>query len=83
MSDEEELKTVHKVNNNDNNNIVTDSSMTMTSKMKDIDYEVKVTPNTTINAKIVRAMKKLQASYNDSASKIIEQVQKEKMPSKI
>ena len=45
---------------------------------EDIDDQVKVSPQTTVKAKVVWAMKKFQASYNDDANKIIEQATKEK-----
>ena len=45
---------------------------------EDIDNKVKATPHTTINAKVIRAMKKMQASYNDDAKKIVLQAAKEK-----
>ena len=45
---------------------------------EDIDDKVKATPQTTINVKVVPAMKKLQASYNNDTNKIIKQARKEK-----
>ena len=45
---------------------------------KDFNDEVEVTSQTTINAKMVRAMKKLQSSYNNGVNKIVEQAMKEK-----
>ena len=56
----------------------------MTTKIffdEDINNEVKVASKTSINAKVVQAMKNLKGSYNDNANKI--RLQKRKMPSKI
>ena len=50
---------------------------------EDIDDQVKVAPQTTINTKVVQAMKKFQALYNDDENKIIEQATQEKSASKI
>ena len=51
------------------------SSKTLTKTFfdKDVNDQVKATPQTIINAKVVQAMKKLQASHNNDASKIVEQ----------
>ena len=35
---------------------------------EDVDNQVKVSPQTTINTNMVQAMKKLQALYNDDAN---------------
>ena len=77
-NDEEELKTVPIVNeNNINNNVVSDSDNDSKNENqeylfnKDINEEVKVAPKTTINTKVVHAIKNLQASYNNSVNKII------------
>ena len=40
--------------------------------------KVKMTPKFTINTKVVHAIKKLQALYNDDANEIIKQTTKEK-----
>ena len=84
-NDKEGLETVPIVNqNNDNYDVVSDSkSESDDNKAEenifddDIDEEVKATPKTTVNAKVVLVMKKLQASYNDDASKIVKQATKE------
>ena len=44
---------------------------------EDIDNKVEATPQTTINAKVVPAIKKLQALYNHNANKILKQAAKE------
>ena len=85
---EEELEMVPVVINNNNVNVVSNSKSDSGEDDfkndednffdEDIDDQVKATPKTTISAKVVQAMKKLQASYNDNASKIIEQATKEK-----
>ena len=58
--------------------IPTVTQMTTTSKNnkenffdEDIDDKVIASPKSTINAKVIQAMKKLQALYNDNANKII------------
>ena len=48
-----------------------------------IDKQVKATLHTIINTKVVQAMKKLQASYNNNANKIIEQAPREKIAIKL
>ena len=47
-----------------------------------INIEVEVTPRTTTNVKLVLAMKKLQASYNNNANKIVKQAAQEKNTNK-
>ena len=58
-------------------NVISDSKIDKEDKEnlfeEDINEEVKVTPKTTINAKMMQAMKQLQASYNNNANKIVEQ----------
>ena len=83
--DEEELKTVPLVNNNNISDILTNSKSDDGIKNDnknifddDINDEVEATTETTINAKVVLAMKKLQALYNDNANKFVEQTTKEK-----
>ena len=44
----------------------------------DINEEIEVTPKTTINAKVVCTMKKLQALCNDDTSKIVAHAAQEK-----
>ena len=74
-SEKEELKTVNQ--NNSNNNVVSDSDSVSDHKNEDnvfdagINNKVEATPKTTINAKVVHVTKKLQASCNDDANKII------------
>ena len=84
---EEELKTDPLVINNNNVNVVNDSQSD--SSKEDFknnsnnffdDYindQVKASPQTTVHAKVVQAMKK-QASYNDDANKIIKQATHQK-----
>ena len=81
LDKEEELKRVPVVVNNNNVNIVSDSDTNSSEEDfennddnffdEDIDDQVKVTPKTAINSKVVQAMKMLQALYNDDANKII------------
>ena len=88
--DEEELKTVPVENNNNNVNVVSDSDSDSSNKDfennkgkfsdKDIDNQVITLPQTTVNAKVVRAMKNLQALYNDDANKIIKEAMQVKVP---
>ena len=80
-NNEEELKTVPVVINNTNVNVVSDSDSDSSKEDfknindnffdEDIDDQIKITPQTTINAKVEQAMKNLQASYNDDANKIV------------
>ena len=86
--DEEELKIVPIENNNINVNIVSNSNSDSSDEDfesneenfldEDINDQVKASPETTINAKVVRVMKKLQASYNDDANKIIKEATQDK-----
>ena len=81
--DEEELKTVPVENNNNNVNVVSDSDSDSSDEDfennkgslfdEDINDQVIALPKTTVNAKVVRAMKKLQASYKDGTNKIIKE----------
>ena len=77
--DEEELKAVAVVNqNNKNSNVVSDFESESDDKAEEnvfdehIDDKVEATSKTTINAKVIRSMKKLQALYNDDVNKILE-----------
>ena len=84
LDEEEELKMVPIINNNNNNNNIvsaSDSDTDIENDNKnvfdeDIDDEVKVTSKTTINAKVVWAMKNLQLCTKTKLSK-------KNMPSKI
>ena len=71
--------------NNYNYNVICDSESSDESKGKlfdeYVDEEVKVDPKTTINPEVVCAMKKLQASYNDDANKLLRK-QLKKVPAK-
>ena len=84
-NEEEELKMPSVINNYNKSNVVSDSDRDNDTKKddknffdEDIDNEVKATPKTTINTKVVWSKKKPQASYNDNANKIIEQASYEK-----
>ena len=62
--------------NNNNYNVVSDSNSEDNNNNgnknffdEDNDNEVKAIPKTTINAKVVHGMKKLQALYNNDAKK--------------
>ena len=75
LDDENKVKMVPIISNNNNSNVVSDSNRDDDTKSenknvfdKDVNNEVKV----------VQAMKKLQASYNDNANKIIKQAMQEK-----
>ena len=86
--EEEELETVHIVTNNSNVNVVSDSDSDSSEEDfennndnffdKYINDQMKVTLQTTINIKVVQAMKKLQALYNVNVNKIVKQGTKEK-----
>ena len=85
--EEQELKTVPVIINNNNVNVVSDSDSDSSKKDfkndgnkffdEDINDQVKTTPQTTINAKVVWPMKKLQALYNIDAKKLSNNQQKE------
>ena len=45
---------------------------------EDIDKEIKTTPKTTMNDKVVHTTKKLQASYNNNVKKLIKETAQEK-----
>ena len=93
-NEEEEFETVLIINNhnNMNMNIVSDSNsddsyddIENNDKNlfdKDINDQVKETPQTTNNAIVVWVMKKLHASYNNNANKIIKQATKGKSANK-
>ena len=74
--------------NINNSNVLSDSDSDSNDKNQenlfdeDINEEVKATPKTTINTKVVHAMKKLQALCNHDANKIIKQATQEKVPLK-
>ena len=88
-NEEEELTTVPVENNNNNINVVSDSDSNSSNEDfennkgiffdKDINDQVIASPKTAVNAKVVQAMKKLQASYNNDANKIIKEVTKVKV----
>ena len=40
--------------------------------MDQIEYDLEVTTKTTLNPKVVRTIKNLQAFYNEDANKIVE-----------
>ena len=79
--DEEELKIVPVDNKNNNINVVSDSRTDTNDNDfenneenffdEDIDDQVIASPKTTINAKVIQAVKKLQAFYNGNADKIV------------
>ena len=78
-----ELETVSVVNNKSNVNVVTNTISHESEENlenendnffdEDINNQVEINPKTTVNAKVVQAMKKLQTLYNDNANKIVEQ----------
>ena len=84
--DEEEPETVSVFNQNNKNYTVVSDSKSESEEDEceenliddDIEQEVKATPNTTINDKMVQAIKKLQASYSDDANKTVKQATQEK-----
>ena len=90
--DEEELQMVPAINNNNKNNnnnynAVSDSESNNKSKEnhfdEDINEEIKADLKTTINIKVVHAMKKLQALYDDDANKIVKEAAQEEVLAKI
>ena len=82
---EEELETVPIICNNNNNNLDNDSNSNTNNQNdnenvfdEDINDKVDATTNTTINAKVVQAMKNLQASYNKMPTKSSSKLHKKK-----
>ena len=81
--EEEELEIVSENNNNSDINIVSDSDTDLSDNDvknneetffdEENDDQVIASPKSQINSKLIRAMKKLQASYNDDANKIIKE----------
>ena len=81
--EEEEFETVSKNDNNGDINIVSDSDSDLSDDDlenneenffdEDADKQVIALHKPTINTKVIRAMKKLQASFNDDANKIIKE----------
>ena len=81
--DDEELKVVPFVDNNNNVNKVSDSDSDDDIENdnenffdEDIHDEAEATPQTNINAKVVCVMKKLQTMFNHDAHKIVKQATK-------
>ena len=70
------------ISNNSNYNVVSDFESDDKAKENFLDehasHEVEATYKTTVDAEVVRAMKKFQASYNNDANKIIKKVAQEK-----
>ena len=87
--DEKELEIVPVDKKNNNVNIVSDSNSDSTNEDfennqgnffdKDINNQVIVSPETTVNAKVIQAMKKLQALYNNDTNKIIKEAMQVKV----
>ena len=50
---------------------------------EDINDQVIALPQTTVNTKVIWAMKKLQASYNNDVNKIIKEVTQAKVSKKL
>ena len=82
LEDNEEVKMVSKYNES-NNNYYKVGYYKSDEEAKDIFFEeqvddkIKVTPKTTLNPKVVHAMKNLQALYNNHANKIVKQAAQE------
>ena len=80
--DDKELKTVPVINQNknDNYNAVSDSESKSNIEENpfevDVNKEVKLTPQTTVNSKVAQAMKKLQASYDNDINEFFKKAQK-------
>ena len=90
--EEEELQMIPVFNNNNNVNVVNDyDSEDSEDDTKinndnffdqDINDHVKAIPQTIFNPKVVRTMKNLQAFYSNNSNKIVNKLQKKKVPSK-
>ena len=90
--DEEELEIVPVDNKNNNVNVVSDSDSDSNDEDfenneeflfdEDINDQVIASPKTTVNAKVIWAMKKHQTLYNDNANKIIKEAMQVKVSKK-
>ena len=79
QDEEEELQIANVVNDSESdssNNDIKNNNDNFFDEV--INNQVKATPQTTINTKVVTAIKKCQASSNDDANKIVEQATQEK-----
>ena len=82
--DEEDVKTdsTHNENNNNSYNIVSNSQSDDKDKKnifeEQVNDEIKVTPKTTLNPKLICAMKTLKVLCNENAKKTVEQATQEK-----
>ena len=87
LDDEEEIKMASTNKDNNNGNILRDSENDDEAKKNFfeewVNDEIKVTPKTTLNPKMVCAVKNLQASYNNDANNIFKQTVQEKVQKKI
>ena len=88
MNKEEELETISVINHNNSNsyNVVGNSKSKSDKENlfdEDINEEVEAASKTTMNEKMVWAMKKLQASYNNDANKIVKEAVQEKSVKRI
>ena len=88
-SDDEEERKIVPVDNKNNVNVVRDSDIDSSDKDsknneghifdEDINDQVIASFKTTVNAKVIWAMKKLQTLYNDDANKIIKEAKQVKV----
>ena len=87
LNKEEVLETVLVVNNNNNINVVSNSDSDSSEEDvennedffdKGINDQVIISPQITVNAKVIHAMKNLQALYNEDANKIIKETTQDK-----
>ena len=76
--DDDEVEPVQEVNQNNNNYYyaVCDSKSDDEENIfdEDINDELEANPKIAVNANMVQAMKKQEASYNDDANKIVKEV---------
>ena len=89
LDDEEELEIVPEDNKNNDVNVVSNSDSPSSDEDfennkenffdKDINNQAIASPKTTVNAKVIWAMKKFQASYNDDVEKIINEATQDKV----
>ena len=88
LDEEEEFEMVPIINDNNYINVVSDFNSDLREEdfknnednffEEDVNDQVKISPQTNVNAQVVWAMKKLQTLYNDDANKIAEQATNEK-----
>ena len=88
LDDEEKLEMIPVINQNSYSyyNVISNSKSKRHDEVmlfdKDFDVDIEINPKTTVNAKVVCGMKKLQALYNHDAKNNVKEVAQEQVPMK-